>query len=109
MQGELLFRATDVLLTELSQIQNTAYYKTLGYMLAEKLFQHAYGMGYDKRTDCAPEIELYLRRALLIAKQSLDPEDRNLKRFIESVIYYENCRDNKDEIIKLKAELEKIK
>jgi len=109
IEGQLLFRATNVLLTELKQIRNTEYYKTLAYLLANKLYWHAYGMGYDKRTEFAAEIESYFRRALLIAKQSLVPEDVNLKRFIETVLHYEIIIDNEDEISKLNADLEKIK
>ena len=40
---------------------------------------------------------------------TLVPEDVNLKRFIETVLNYEIIIDNEDEILKLNADLEKIK
>ena len=105
IEGQLLYRATNCLLTQLKDINQTETYKTLAYYLADKLYWHTYGMGYDKRTEFAAEIETYFRRALLLARQSLTVEDRNLKRFIESVIYYERFIDNKSEVDRLETEL----
>jgi hypothetical protein len=105
-EGQLLYRATNCLLTQLKDINTTETYKTLAYFLADKLYWHTYGMACDKRTEFAAEIESYFRRGLLLARQSLTKEDRNLKRFLESVIYYEKFIDNKSEIDKLEKELE---
>jgi hypothetical protein len=105
IEGQLIFRATNCLLTQLKDIKNTETYKTLAYYLADKLYWHTYGMGSDKRTEFAAEIESYFRRALLLARQALSHEDRNLKKFIEGVIYYERFIDNKSEVDKLESEL----
>lgn len=108
LEGQILFRATTSLLTQLKDINNTETYKTLAYYLADKLYWHTYGMGYDKRTELSAEIETYFRRSLLLAKQALANNDINLRRFIESVIYYERFIDNKTEVLKLENELNKF-
>lgn len=108
IEGQLIFRATNCLLTQLKDINSSETYKTLAYYLADKLYSHAYGMGYDKRTEFAAETESYFRRALLLARQSLTSEDRNLKRFIEAVINYEKFIDNKLEVDRLESELKRI-
>ena len=105
IEGQILFRATNCLLAQLKDINKTETYKTLAYFLAEKLYWHTYGMSFDKRTEFATEIESYFRRALLLARQVLIDNDRNLKRFIESVLYYEKFIDNKSEVDKLEKEL----
>ena len=108
IEGELIFRASNVLLTKLKEIKHTETYNILAYVLADKLYWHTYNMGFDKRTEFAAEIESYFRRALLLAKQSLSKTDKNLKKFIESVIYYERFIDNNLEVEKLEEELKQI-
>ena len=108
IDGQVLYRASNCLLSQLNEINNSEVYKTIAYYLADKLYYHTYGMGYDKRTEFAPEIESYFRRSLLLARQSLSVNDPNLKRFIESVIYYEKFINNSVEVKKLEEELEKL-
>jgi hypothetical protein len=106
--GPLLYRATNCLLNRYLEIRGTAAYKEMALALAEKLFDHTNGMGYDKRTEFAPEMETYYRRALVLARQSLDASDKNLKRFIEAVLNTETFINNEVEIARLKDELAKI-